>query len=87
MQIQILGAENKKSEELFANARKAVEMLGVKVEVVKITDSKAIRESGAIATPALAIDGKVKTIGGVISAEEIKRLLRRLFLGMKPPES
>lgn len=80
MQIQIVGPGSKKSQEFYDNAVKAVQELGLKAEVVKIEDPKKIREYHLISAPSLAIDGNVKTAGAILSADDIKRLLRRITL-------
>ena len=44
-------------------------------EIVKVDDLSKITEMGVLMTPALAIDGKVKASGRVLSVEAIKGLL------------
>jgi small redox-active disulfide protein 2 len=73
--IQVLGTGCQKCEELEKNARKAVEQAGADYEVEKISDLKEIMKFGVMITPALAIDGKVKVTGKVLSAEDIVKLL------------
>ncbi len=60
---------------LTENAREAAKQAGVDVEVEKVTDIKDIMSYGVMMTPGLAIDGKVKAVGKVLSVEEIKKLL------------
>ena len=43
--------------------------------VEKITDIMKITGFGVMMTPALAIDGEVKSVGKVLSPEEIQKLL------------
>lgn len=73
--IQILGTGCAKCMKLTENAEKAAKELGVEAEVEKVTDIKKIMEFGVMMTPGLAIDGEVKTVGKVLSVEEIKKLL------------
>jgi hypothetical protein len=42
---------------------------------VKVTDINEIMKFGVMMTPALAIDGQVKSVGKVIAPEEIKKML------------
>ena len=49
--------------------------LGLAYELTKVTDIAQITSFGAMSTPALVVDGKVKVTGKVISAEAIKTLL------------
>jgi small redox-active disulfide protein 2 len=76
MKIEILGTGCPKCKMLEANARKALEEMGKKAEVAKITDIDKIIEYGVMTTPALVIDGKVKSSGKVADVEEIKKLIK-----------
>ena len=73
--IQILGTGCPKCIKLTENARKAAEEAGVAYEIEKVTDIKIMMDLGIMMTPALAIDGEVKSVGKVLSVEEIKKLL------------
>ncbi len=75
MKIQILGTGCMKCEKLEANAKAAIKEKGGAYEVEKISDIKKIMDFGVMLTPALAIDGQVKSVGKVLSVEEIKKLL------------
>ncbi|MFC1709788.1 thioredoxin family protein [Candidatus Omnitrophota bacterium] len=75
MKIEILGMGCPKCKMLYENAKKAVEEKGVQAEVVKVEDMDKIVECGVMMTPALVIDGEVKSSGKVLSAEEIKKWL------------
>lgn len=76
MKIQILGSGCAKCEQLAANAKMAVTEFGIPAEVEKITDIRRISEMGVLMTPALAVDGRLKSVGKVLSAEEIARLVK-----------
>ena len=73
--IQILGTGCPKCEKLKHNAEEAVKLAGAEATVEKITDIMQITSFGVMMTPALAIDGKVKAVGKVLSPEEIQKLL------------
>ena len=75
MKIEILGTGCPKCRQLEANARKAVEEKKVKAEIVKVTDISKIMEYGVMSTPAIVIDGKVKSYGKVVDVSEIKKWL------------
>ena len=75
MKIEILGMGCPKCKMLYENAKKAVQERGVRVEVLKVKDMDKITEYGVMMTPALAIDGQVKTTGEIPSTEEIKKWL------------
>ena len=73
--IQVLGVRCPNCEKLASNAEAAVGQLGIEATVERVSDINAIVAIGALMTPALAIDGEVRIVGRVASAEEIKRLL------------
>lgn len=75
MIIKILGTGCANCKKLEANTREAVEKLGLDATVEKVTDIKDIMKYGAMKTPALVVDEKVKIMGRVPSAEEIKKYL------------
>ena len=49
--------------------------LGIEASVEKIEDINVITGFGVMMTPALAIDGEVKSVGKVLSSEDIQKLL------------
>jgi len=73
--VQILGTGCPKCKKLAENAEAAASQLGIEHELVKVTDINEIMKFGVIMTPALAIDGEVKSVGKVLSTDEIKELL------------
>lgn len=75
MKIEILGTGCPKCKMLEENARRAVAEKGVDAELVKVTDIGKIVEYGVMSTPAIVIDGEVKSYGKLVDAEEIKKWL------------
>ncbi|MBN1972441.1 MAG: TM0996/MTH895 family glutaredoxin-like protein [Sedimentisphaerales bacterium] len=73
--IQILGTGCPKCKKLAESAQQAINGLDGEFEIEKITDINEIMKFGVMMTPALAIDGQVKTVGKVIAPEEIKKML------------
>ncbi|HPO03201.1 thioredoxin family protein [Treponema zuelzerae] len=71
MKIQILGTGCPKCRQLEANAREAVSAKGVEAEIEKVTDIDEIMEMGVMMTPALVIDGDVRSVGKVLTVEQI----------------
>lgn len=76
MKIQILGTGCPKCKQLAANAQAAIAAAGVEAEIVKIEKIAEIVAMGAMLTPALAIDGDVKSSGKVLSADQIEELIK-----------
>ncbi|MGM5480889.1 MAG: thioredoxin family protein [Nanobdellota archaeon] len=75
MKIEILGTGCPKCKTLEENAKKAVEASGVDAEITKVTEIDKIIEYGVMSTPAIVIDGDVKSSGKVSDVEEIKKWL------------
>lgn len=75
MIIKILGTGCSNCKKLEENTRKAVELLGIDATIEKVTEIKDIMSYGVMKTPALVVDEKVKIMGRVPSAEEIKKYL------------
>ena len=73
--IQVLGPGCPRCTKLAQAVQTAAEELGIEATVEKVTDMDQITGFGVMMTPALAVDGEVKVVGRVPSAEEIKRLL------------
>ena len=73
--IQILGTGCPKCKKLTENAEAAAKMLGIEYEIQKVTDINDIMKFGVMLTPALVVDGQVKTVGKVVSPDEIKKML------------
>ena len=75
MKIQILGGGCPKCQKLAENARAAVSEIGLDAEIEKVTDTDRIMDMGVMITPALAVDGVVKSTGKVLEKNEIVRLI------------
>ena len=73
--IQILGTGCPKCKKLTENAEAAAKSLGIEYELVKVTDINEIMKFQVMMTPALAVDGEVKSAGKVLSVDDIKKLL------------
>ena len=76
MVVQILGTGCPNCQALEANARSAIRSLGVPAEVKKVTDLDEIMGMGVMRTPALAIDGVVKSSGRILTVAQITDMLR-----------
>ena len=77
MKIQILGTGCPKCNQLYQNAQSAVKNAGIEAEVEKVTNLNDIMAFGVMVTPALAIDGQVKTSGKVPPPEDIKKMFEQ----------
>lgn len=73
--IQILGPGCPKCKKLAEESEKAAKELGLEFEIVKVTDVKEIMKFGVFSTPALVVDDKVKSVGKILDAKQIKDIL------------
>lgn len=76
MKILVLGTGCAKCKELTANAQKAVRELDMDATVEKVEDLREIMKFNVLSTPALVVDGTVRSTGRVLSPAAIKDLLR-----------
>jgi small redox-active disulfide protein 2 len=73
--IQILGTGCPKCKKLAECAEAAAKELGIEYEIEKVTKISDIMKFGVMVTPALVVDGDVKSAGGVMSLDEMKKKL------------
>jgi small redox-active disulfide protein 2 len=73
--IQILGTGCPKCQALANNAEAAAREMGLDYELEKVSNINDIMKFGVMMTPALAVDGEVKAVGKVLSAEQIRSIL------------
>ena len=75
MNIKVLGGGCCKCESLLEAVKEAVAEQGIKAEIEYITDIQKIVEYGIMSTPALMIDNRVVSMGRVLKAKDILKLL------------
>ena len=75
VKIQILGTGCPKCKKLTKNAEKAAHELEGDYEIIKVTDINEIIKFGVMMTPGLAVNNEVKSVGKVLSTEEIKKII------------
>ena len=76
MRNQVLGTGCAECKQLTASAERAVAELGLGVAVEKVEDLREIMKFKVMSTPALVVDGRVRSAGKVLSSEEVKTFLR-----------
>ncbi len=74
-QIQILGSGCAKCKKLAEAAELAAKASGQPYTLTKVTDIAQIMAFGVMTTPALVVDGQVKSVGKALSPADIKPLL------------
>ncbi|RKX81875.1 MAG: thioredoxin family protein [Spirochaetes bacterium] len=75
MTVQILGTGCPSCKKLKASAADAISELSLESEIMEITNVDEIMNMGVMRTPALAIDGVVKSVGKVLTKDQVKTIL------------
>jgi len=78
MKIEILGSGCPKCKATEEIVKKVVKKLGVKAEIGHIYDIDKMTEYGAMLTPAVTIDGKIKIEGKVPTENEVEKIIKEL---------
>ncbi len=73
--IEVLGPGCTRCKETYRVVRHVVEEGGLDVELVKDESIERMMALGLMATPGVAIDGKVVLSGRIPKAEEVRQLL------------
>jgi small redox-active disulfide protein 2 len=73
LEIKVLGPGCPKCKQTEKVVREVVAETGVNASVEKVTDIRTIAEFGVFATPAVVVDGDVKSVGKIPSKEDIKK--------------
>lgn len=73
--IKVLGAGCKSCHEQYENVKAAVEAMGLTVEVEYITDMEKVMEYGVMSMPAIVVNDKVVSMGKVLKAADVEKLL------------
>ena len=76
--VKVLGAGCKACHEQYENAKTAVKALGLDVEVEYITDMEKVMGYGVMSMPAIVVNEKVVSMGKVLKAADMEKLLRKL---------
>jgi small redox-active disulfide protein 2 len=77
MKIEILGTGCSKCKALEEATRKAVAQIGGFHEIVKVEDMIEIMDYQIMSTPALVVDGEVKSAGKLLSVDDIVKILSK----------
>ena len=77
MKVEILGSGCKRCEQLYENTVSAASDIDATgIEVTKVNDINYFAKLGVFMTPGLVIDGKVESVGKVLSVEQVKEKIR-----------
>ncbi|MEI6258407.1 MAG: thioredoxin family protein [Deltaproteobacteria bacterium] len=75
MEIKVLGPGCPKCHQTEKVVKEAVAEAGISAEVEKVTDMMKIASFGVFGTPAVVINGEVKSVGKIPKKDEIKKWL------------
>ena len=78
MKITVLGPGCAKCKQLYENAQEAVAEAGIDADVTKVEDLQEISRHNVLMTPAIIIDGKLKSSGKVIKPDQIRKWLTEI---------
>ena len=73
--IKVLGSGCTSCHELYENTQEAVKKAGLSVEVEYITDLEKVMGYGVMSMPGLVVNEKVVSMGKVLKAAEVEKLL------------
>lgn len=76
--IKVLGAGCKSCHEQYENAKAAVKALGLDLEVEYITDMEKVMAYGVMSMPAIVVNDQVVSMGKVLKAADVEKLLHKL---------
>ena len=76
VEIRVLGTGCRKCNKLYEEAGKAVSESGVEAELIKVEKLDEIASYGVMSTPALVVDGLVKSTGKLPKASQIADWLK-----------
>lgn len=76
--VKVLGAGCKSCHEQYEYAKAAIKAMGLSVEVEYITDMEKVMAYGAMSMPALVVNEKVVSVGKVLKAADVEKLLHNL---------
>ena len=76
--VKVLGAGCKSCHEQYENAKAAVKAMGLDLEVEYITDMEKVMAYGVMSMPAIVVNEKVVSMGKVLKAADVEKLLRTM---------
>lgn len=76
--IKVLGSGCKACHELYENTKEAVNNAGLSVEVEYITDLEKVMGYGVMSMPGLVVNETVVSMGKVLKAADVEKLLHKL---------
>jgi len=76
MEIKVLGPGCPKCKQTESVVREVLAETGVNANVEKVTDIRTIAEFGVFGTPAVVVDGDVKSVGKIPTKQDVKKWIQ-----------
>lgn len=76
--VKVLGTGCPSCHALLESTKEAVKSMGASVEVEYVTDLEKIMAYGVMSMPALVVNEKVVSMGKVLKAQDVEKLLHKL---------
>lgn len=76
--IKVLGAGCKTCHEQYEYVKAAVTAMGLNIDVEYITDMEKVMAYGVMSMPAIVVNDQVVSMGKVLKAADVERLIRKL---------
>ena len=76
--IKVLGPGCKNCHAMLEASKEAVQNMGLNIAVEYVTDMEKIMEYGVMSMPALVVNEKVVSMGKVLKAADVEKLLHKL---------
>ncbi len=77
MEVKVLGPGCPKCKQTEDVVREAAAESGVDVDIEKVTDAMKIAGYGVLGTPAVVVDGEVKSVGKIPSKTDVLAWLKK----------
>jgi len=77
MEIKVLGPGCPKCHQTEKIVKEVVAETGVDAQVEKVTDVMEIAKSGVFMTPAVMVDGEVKSVGKIPPKDDIRSWIEK----------
>ena len=77
MEIKVLGPGCPKCEQTKKAVQEALSESGLNADIIKVTDTMEIASHGVFGTPAVVVDGEVKSVGKIPTKDEIKSWIQK----------
>jgi len=77
MEIKVLGPGCPKCQQTEKIVKEAVAASGIEARVEKVTDTMQIAAYGVFGTPAVVVDGEVKSVGKLPSKQDVAAWIRK----------